>query len=773
MSTHFLDALLNESIRAKDDCQAATILQLASRHAVEKSSRTIGLLIKVAGKDTTRISQLLDEAEAANIVIDNFIAEGVLAASADVDAAGLVQRLSRMLSCENPTQVPAILSLIRFCVHSGHAEKACGFYDEFLRPGSEAKDMRCCLALDARTKASLLAASEACQRKDIAEQLGGASEANRISMVRNFSSRNDVASAVSVLNGANRLPSGAWNIALAACIENEDLAQAEDLLQKMDSKGVADLDSYSSLITAYVRKEEFLPVFKLLEKMRKDDSTAPTEAVYSEIIFGLLKNGCENSNRKALQLLNVMREEQLRPSKHVVGLLLKGLKPKSTNAEINKIVQLVDLWEDHMDEGLLCTLLETCVRLKKVQLLEQALKKFYGAEELTQVSGVHNIGTLIKAYSMVKDISGAWHCWKNMCALHIKPTSITIGCMVEAVASNGDADGAHELIKSLLIGKETRDLVNAVIYGSIFKAYSRTGNIDKMWAAFEEMQANGIEPTVMSFNALIDGCARHGQMDSAVHLRRKMASHGLQPNLITQSTLIKGFLANGNINQAFEVFKEMENSPEKQDDAVYNTMLDGCLRNGLVDEAVWLVAKMLAQGVCPTTYAMTVYLKLLGQANRTDAAFEVVQAVQTKFRRRVAGSVHALLLKCCLKSHDYERGAHACLTMVQDNVALDGILITSLLQKLLQIRKPELAADVLRGILSISKKSDIVDDLLISEVVTALKSGQGKSALLAKYFLEDLKALRPTFAFENDQVKKASYQERSKGKGKDTGKAAL
>lgn len=356
-----------------------------------------------------------------------------------------------------------------------------------------------------------------------------------------------------------------------------------------------------------------------------------------------------------------------------------------------------------------------------------------------------------------------------MCTLHLKPTSITIGCMVEAVASNGDADGAHELIKSLLIDEETRKQVNAVVYGSLFKAFSHTGRMDSMWAAFKEMQANGIEPTIMSFNAILDGCARNGQMDSAVHLMTKMASQGLQPNLITQSTLIKGCWANGNIDQAFEVFEAMENSPENPDDALYKTMLDGCLQNGLVDEGVGLMDKMLAEGVCPSTYTMTVHLKLLSQAKRTDKAFEVVEAVQTKFRRRLAGSAQGLLLTCCLKSHDFERGAHACIEMLKNGAALDGELCIRLLQKLLQTRKPELAADVLRAMLSISKVSALVDDVMISEVVAALKRGQEKSSLLATSFLKELKALRPTFVFETAQARMAKYEERGGGKHRGRG----
>ena len=42
-----------------------------------------------------------------------------------------------------------------------------------------------------------------------------------------------------------------------------------------------------------------------------------------------------------------------------------------------------------------------------------------------------------------------WRCWKEMRNRHIAPTPITLGCMVEAVVSNGDTEGAFDLIHTM------------------------------------------------------------------------------------------------------------------------------------------------------------------------------------------------------------------------------------------------------------------------------------------------------------------------------------
>merc|ERR1719387_1600748 len=55
----------------------------------------------------------------------------------------------------------------------------------------------------------------------------------------------------------------------------------------------------------------------------------------------------------------------------------------------------------------------------------------------------------MKAYGHAQDIDGVWRCWREMLSRHIKPTSITAGCMVEAIVNNGDTEGAYEIIHQM------------------------------------------------------------------------------------------------------------------------------------------------------------------------------------------------------------------------------------------------------------------------------------------------------------------------------------
>ena len=65
------------------------------------------------------------------------------------------------------------------------------------------------------------------------------------------------------------------------------------------------------------------------------------------------------------------------------------------------------------------------------------------------VCGAHAFGSYIEAYGHAQDIDGVWLCWREMMSRHIRPRSITIGCMVEAIVNIGDTEGAYELIHQM------------------------------------------------------------------------------------------------------------------------------------------------------------------------------------------------------------------------------------------------------------------------------------------------------------------------------------
>lgn len=769
ITTELLNTILDECMRVKKLDLTTEVLDLMTQQEIRKNSRTYSRLIRIAGRDHERILQILDEVASGAIFIDNSLMQAVLKASAEIGDLAPVERLSSLLKAGEPSHVPAVLSLIRFYADSGHATKACELYDSFLRPGTGAQDPRW-PCLDARTKRSLLAASELCFRSDITRELGGFDGSpSKVCISRSYNDQKT--GAVEMLEGEVRIPVAEWNLALETFVEKGDFAQAKELLKNMADKSAADLDSYNIFIKACLRQGNVDAAVDILELLQRNRCTIPNSTTYNDMIYGLLKTGADNTRKKAFSLLDAMKTEELKPSRATLGLLLKTLKPKASNLEINQTMHYLDFWACQVDEALFCNLLETCVRHKKMQLLQRKLHAHYGTENPIKISASHNFGTVIKAFGMVKDVAGAWRCWKDLRMQHVKPTSITIGCMIEAVSTNGDIDGAYELVQSLLEDQETRNQVNAVVFGSIFKGFSRVGHMDKVWAAFTEMQAYNIEPTVMTFNAILDGCTRSGELDKAACLMQDMKSQGIQPNIITLSTMIKGLWANGNIQQAFQFFEEAEKGPAKPDEPLFNIMLDGCLKAGLADEGEMLACKMLDQGFGANAYTLTVLVKMLCGAMRVGKALRLVEAFQAKSHHRLATSVQNLLLQGCHKQQAYELGARACLRMIKDRYFLDSATCQSIIWGLLRVGKHQLAAEVLLSLLKmlvLNAAADSVEESLISAVVKVLLEDGCEHSVAAKSLLDELWTLRPAYSFTKAGDGKMQVKVKSMVKGKET-----
>merc|ERR1719507_1754999 len=270
----------------------------------------------------------------------------------------------------------------------------------------------------------------------------------------------------------------------------------------------------------------------------------------------------------------------LQPNHETCLILLKSIQPASRAQNVERTLALVDAMNDAMDEVLLSSVCEACIRVGRSDLLAKQLARQRTARRVN-VRGAHTFGSIIRAYGVLNDLKGVWDTWREMRMRHITPTSITIGCMVEALASNGDPESAHELIREMLGDADTSPLVNAIIYCSVLKGFSHQRQFDRVWLVYEEMRAEKLAVSLSAYNALIDACARSSDMGRVPQLLQDMAKDGLEPNIVTYSTILKGYCQENRLDKAFELLQEMKQSSKYQPDEItYNTLIDGCARSG-------------------------------------------------------------------------------------------------------------------------------------------------------------------------------------------------
>eukprot|EP00913_Durusdinium_trenchii_P002025 g1871.t1 len=182
------------------------------------------------------------------------------------------------------------------------------------------------------------------------------------------------------------------------------------------------------------------------------------------------------------------------------------------------------------------------------------------------------------------------------------------------------------------------------------------------------MQKHNIDLSIVTYNTLLDCCARCCRMDGVPAIIEDMKKANIKPNIITYSTTEqykgKGHCQTGDISSAFKLVKEMrEEADLVPDEIMYNSLLDGCAQSSLVDEGLRVLQEMQEPHghrrfahVKPSNFTLSVLVKLMSRARRVDYAFDLVKDLSEKYHLSPNSHVYANLVQACCFSKQLQRG---------------------------------------------------------------------------------------------------------------------
>jgi len=493
-----------------------------------------------------------------------------------------------------------------------------------------------------------------------------------------------------------------YNAVLDACVECRDLNAAEEWMHRMKKAQMTDVVSFNTLIKAHLQKGSFEKARRVMETM-KAEGLQPNQVTFNELINAVVNKAAGQGDRRKMMwsIVEEMKSADVKPNQVTISILLKNINCYSSGAEILNTMDLVKVMEEPMDEVLLSSVVEACVRVGKPELLEAQLKQLEESAPVA-INGSHTYGSLIKAYGYAKDLKSVWRCWKQMRSRHIRPTSITMGCMVEAVVNNGDTEGAYDLIHQVREDDQCQDVLNSIVYCSVLKGFTREKKVDRVWAVYEEMKIAKAELSVVTYNTLIDACARCGRMDRLDTILSDMKASGAQPNIITYSTMLKGHCQSGDVQSGFKILEQIRKDPQlKPDEIMYNSLLDGCAQNNLVTEGLRLVDEMQAEGVYPSNFTLSILVKLMNRAKRVEDAFALVQEISSKYKFQPNVHVYTNLIQACAFNQQLPKAMCTLEKMIAERVSPDGRTYSILVRASLNKGLYEQAASLLQGALGL------------------------------------------------------------------------
>merc|ERR1719161_1266035 len=392
------------------------------------------------------------------------------------------------------------------------------------------------------------------------------------------------------------------------------------------------------------------------------------------------------------------------------------------------------------------SVIEACLRLGQLDTLSEQTRKYWNQGSLIALSAP-TYGSMIKAYGHAGDLERMWELWGEMEKRQVKPTAITLGCMVDALAKNHQVEDAWSLVRTILSDSDKCGLVNNIIFCTILKGFAMTKQIERLFAVYGELLERGIEANTITYNTMIDACARCGAMDRVPKLVADMKAAKIMPDTITYSTQVKGHCHSGNVDRAFEVLADMRATGQhRPDEILYNCLLDGCAKEHRLEEALALYEEMKAQGVTPSNFTLCTLVKLLGRARRLPQAFAMVQELSSNGGLKPNIQVFTCLLQACIHNRQLQRALELHDEVIAAkcepdqktyNVLVRGCMWSGNLQKAVEMVR---CAYLLPGhTFMMASRAYGVEAKVLEELVMKLNQGGQSDSALGRGLLLDLK----------------------------------
>ena len=247
--------------------------------------------------------------------------------------------------------------------------------------------------------------------------------------------------------------------------------------------------------------------------------------------------------------------------------------------------------------------------------------------------------TLMKGYMMsgrVTDTVRMLEAMRRQDDSASHPDHVTYTTVVSAMVKAGLMDRARQVLAEMTrIGVPA----NRITYNILLKGYCEQLKIDKAKELLRDMaDDSGIEPDVVSYNILIDGCILVDDSAGALAFFNEMRAKGIAPTKISYTTLMKAFALSGQPKLANKVFDEMLNDARVKVDLVaWNMLVEGYCRLGLLEEAKKIIERMKENGFYPNVATYGSLANAIALARKPGDALLLWNEVKERCRAKKEG----------------------------------------------------------------------------------------------------------------------------------------
>lgn len=396
---------------------------------------------------------------------------------------------------------------------------------------------------------------------------------------------------------------------LKGCHASGDLRKAKEILKEMAAIGLKPNEqTYNTFINLAVTKGDFQVVWDIVE-MRKQ-AGVPVDSYLVSI------------------LMKTLRQRDSRLPLH--------------SSHVPRVFRFLDESDVDFcsDEVMLTTVVDACIWHKEHSRVERILESYFTSR---LVPTVPVYPSLVKASKCIKRMDLVWRLWREVVEdRELKPSVILFGSMLDALVCDGSTDKAFELFQEWKV----KVAPTTVVYSTLVKGLLNTQQYNRAMEMLTEMRAAGVPRSTVLYNQIISAFATQGDLDKIKKLMCSMVEDGCTPDVITYSVVVKRYCVLGDFDSVRSVLRQAQKSRVALDAIVYSSIFYGCYkhrRHNLVDE---FVEHMRPFGLKPSSFTLSIIVKMYGGQGLLDRAFEVIGMLSSHADRKDTRVMAALLGEC-------------------------------------------------------------------------------------------------------------------------------
>ena len=677
---HMLEVAVLEAQKRKDNHLCAKLDQLSGLLTIEKSQLTLSTLAKCYSGNIEALRRLVHEAD---VPLTKAFAKVVMQACAAVKELDLVVEVFERAD-------PADASALRT-----FAEEA-----------------------SAHVKSS---------DADVAKEYSAA-----LNKIRAYGQAKDLKGATETFESLphvnGRIGVQLLNSMVQVCVECGEWTMAKSYLLKAHEQGSKHGFACGASATALVKAVHASGDHSALEQLLQEFAEQGIQVSQSAYHGLLHMYAVANKRADAWRLVSDMRRAGFAPNAVTCSILLKTVTSQAQAADLPKIINLVGAMDTDVDDVVLCSMMEACLRTGHLDLLPEIIA--WRPDGLTLTTPLY--GSMIKAFGQAGRIERVWGFWQEMISKDVQPTAITLGCMVEALVINKETDAAWKLVQEMWEDESQRHLVNTVTYSTLLKGF--WDKPEKIMAMYDEMKARKIECNTITYNTILNHFAQCRAMRRVPQILEDMRASipPVDPDIVTYSTLIKGFCSSGNLDRALGLLAEMQADGKfLPDEMMYNSLLDGCAKEQRIVDALRLVDEMKKTGVAPSNYTLSMLVKLLGRCRRLNQVFTMVDELTGEFGFRPNIQVYTCMIQACFHNRQPAKAMALYEQILADGLRPDEKTNVVLVRGHLQVGLVDKAVQLVRRSYS-GPEAAGVDSQCVDTVLTKLGAGSEAADALQK-----------------------------------------